>query len=416
AAHSSAARPGAARPSEPPAEPPAEVGATATARYRRPPRAPFMSCVPETSPCTRPRPARLVLATTGVVIGVLSAGLLLILGDSLEAGDPAALLVGSGAIAAGGSLLGAIAGLISHDRPGDFDRLRPTTLGLAYGLGDRPTLGESHPGSMRLQIAPTLWFSDGGGRVRLLGHVGGLVGSRRDIDPRPQLAADGFDVAIAERRLDIGLALDGAVALPYPVLAEARSAHLGRAELRWRPEVQIRRHAYTRDVGEELIERTMLLPLTVGARWHLSPRQRFTFYIGPRFDFIAHRGVGEDALRRGQPLIGALYGEAWYDIDVPLRTRDDRTRINGQLSLGYVHTRFDGLGLNVGPVIGFLGPAIVRWAMRFRPPGARAAVQAGLAASFGEGLAVTLELGVALPDLQASALRRARPRRTGGGS
>lgn len=357
-----------------------------------------------------------MLATTGVVIGVLSAGLLLILGDSLEAGDPAALLVGSGAIAAGGSLLGAIAGLISHDRPGDFDRLRPTTLGLAYGLGDRPTLGESHPGSMRLQIAPTLWFSDGGGRVRLLGHVGGLVGSRRDIDPRPQLAADGFDVAIAERRLDIGLALDGAVALPYPVLAEARSAHLGRAELRWRPEVQIRRHAYTRDVGEELIERTMLLPLTVGARWHLSPRQRFTFYIGPRFDFIAHRGVGEDALRRGQPLIGALYGEAWYDIDVPLRTRDDRTRINGQLSLGYVHTRFDGLGLNVGPVIGFLGPAIVRWAMRFRPPGARAAVQAGLAASFGEGLAVTLETGVALPDLQASALRRARPRRTGGGS
>ncbi len=403
----SAGAPARAAPSEPANAPNARAqhvpSATPPRRGDPAPRRGFTACNPGSEPCTRSRPARLLLALTGLALGGAGAALFLTLGDSVGAGDPAGLMIGAGMTAIGGATLGSIFALVDHDRPTDADRLRPATLSLGYGLGPRPALGERTPGALRLRVAPTYWIAPGA-RVRLLAHVGGLAGTQAHVDPRPQLSdADGaFPTALRERRLDIGVALDSAIALPYPTLAPERSARLGGAELRWKPEAQIRRHTYNPQTPEEeLLERVMLLPLTIGARWNVSSRQRFTVYAGPRFDFTSHRGSGsaQQTLRRGAPAAGPFYGEVWYELDVPFATRSGRTRVNGQLGLGYVHSRFDGRGLNLDAALGFLGPLHLRWAMRFRPPRARVAAQAGAGVILGNGAAVTLSLGVVLPDL-----------------
>jgi hypothetical protein len=116
-------------------------------------------------------------------------------------------------------------------------------------------------------------------------------------------------------------------------------------------------------------------------------------------------------------VVAPLYAEAWYDLDVPFTARprrDGRARragVTGLLSLGYVHSRFDGRGINFGPVIGFLGPLHVEWSLRVRPRGSKAAVQASLGAIVGNGLATMATVGAVLPDLRTPA-RASRRRST----
>lgn len=359
----------------------------------------FLRCVPETQPCVRPRPARLILGAVGLVLASAGTAYLLFVGDSLRSGDPGGLFIGGGTLAVGGALVGALVGLTGGDRRALDDRLRPSTIGLDYSTGAARRLDEQHPGSLLLRFAPNYFFRGGGGRIRLFGHVGGLAGRQVDVDPRPQFDApiagqEGtHPVVLRERRLSVGLGTELAVTLPYPILR--RSARLGGAELRWRPEVQFRRHSQDGIV----VERTMLLPLTIGVRWHLSPRQRFTVYAGPRFDFTATAPLGE-RLDRGPPNLGALYGEAWYDIDVPITDpARHRTAITGQVNLGYVHSRFDGRGINVFGAYGFVGAIHAGWQMRIRPRGSPVAAQLGVGGWIGNGLTGVVHAGVVLPDL-----------------
>lgn len=359
----------------------------------------FLRCVPGVEPCVRPRPARLILGAVGLVLASAGTAYLLFVGDSLRSGDPGGLFIGGGTLATAGALVGALVGLTGGDRRGLPDRLRPSTVGLDYSTGAARRLDEEHPGTLALRFAPNYFFPGGGGRLRLFGHVGGLAGREVDTDPRPQFDAaipgqtGTHPIALRERRLSVGLGTEVAVTLPYPLLR--RSARLGGAELRWRPEVQFRRHSQDGIV----IERTMLLPLTIGVRWHLSPRQRFTVYVGPRFDFTATAPLGE-RLGRGPANVGALYGEAWYDIDVPITDpAKHRTDVAGQVNLGYVHSRFDGRGLNVFGAYGFVGALHAGWQMRIRPRGSPVAAQLGVGGWIGNGFTGVVSAGVVLPDL-----------------
>lgn len=378
----------------------------------------WIACVNGAAPCVRSRPARALLLSLGMAGGALAAGLLFGLGDRLAPGDPATLLVGLSGLAGAGALAGMLAGRLGPDGPAAPDRLRPPTLSLAHAYSGPQILDETRPHSLTLRIAPNLFLPHGHGRARLFGHVGGWLNPARDVDPRPQLTEalpeqQGTAPRVLEQRhVSIGVGIDLAVNLPYPVLAPRRSAQLGAAELRYRPEVQIRRDRFAPDTPEStVLERTMLLPLTAGVRWHLSPRQRFTVYFGPRFDFVAFSDPasagGSDRLHRGGPQRGLLYGEAWYDIDVPLTARprrDDRVRslhATGQLTLGYVHSGFDGQGFDFGPVVGFLGPLHLAWSTRLRPVGSPVAAQLGAFARIGSGTTLGLELGVVAPDLHA---------------
>lgn len=369
-----------------------------------------MCCTPGSASCVRPGPARVLLLSLGAIAGAGAAGLLFALGDRLSNGDAATLLVGGGAVAGAGALLGILAARTLGDGPRLEDRVRRETFGLAMtGAGTR-VLGERSPPSMSLRVGPTLWL-DERSRVRLLGEVTGLLGAERHVDPRPQLAdaaASGSGTqpgTLARRHLGFALGLDFAVGLPYPILR--RSARLGQTELRYRPEVQFRRDWITMgDADTRIVEHTMLLPLLVGARWHVSPRQRFTLYVGPRFDIISYSSLDGRRLSRGKPNIAPIYGEAWYDIDVPLTEhprRDGATRrakTTGMLSVGYVHSRFGGRGFNFGPVIGFLGPIHAEWTVRVRPVGAKAAAQIGAGIVIGNGYAVTATVGAVLPSLR----------------
>lgn len=361
----------------------------------------------------RPRPARVLLLSLGVLAGAVSAGLLFVLGDRYAGGDPGTFLVGGGALAGVGAIVGAVAGWLGADRPGDPDRVRPETLGLEYAFGSPASLDETSSHRLSFVFAPTYRFPGDDGRIRLFGSLGGLLVKRKDVDPRPQndqpiAGQDGTAPIVRQQRqlaLDVGL--DMAVSLPYPVLPRHRSAFLGPAELRYKPEVRIRRDIFDGGTDDErILERTMFLPLTVGMRWHLSPRQRFTVYFGPRFDFIAYSDPGSKDLHRGDAVLGPLYGEAWFDLDVPFTLgprrdgRPHRARVNGMFSVGYVHSRFDGRGINFGPVIGFLGPINVAWHTRVRPVGWPVALQGTAGVWIGNGAGLFTRVGVVLPDLQ----------------
>lgn len=358
--------------------------------------------------------ARLLLFSVGAMAGATAAGILFGLGDRLAGGDPATLLVGTGGVAAVGAIIGSVFGRLGGDAPGDPDRVRPQTLGLHTTIGGTSVLDEVDPTTLSMTFAPTLQFPNEQGRLRLIGHVGGDLVSSADVDPRPQnqSSISGQEgtrpVSLREREFSTGAALDMAVALPYPVMKRRRSKFLGATELRARPEFQYRREVF--DPGqqdERVVERTMLLPLTVGIRWILSQRQRFTLYVGPRFDFLAFSRPGSDRMHRGGAQTGPIYGEAWYDIDFPftLRPRRDgkprRASVNSQLTGGYVHSRFDGHGLNFGPVIGFLGPAVLRWTTRVRPVGWPVALQGAVGARIGNGVSFIVRAGVVLPNIGA---------------
>ncbi|MEM9455158.1 MAG: hypothetical protein AAGF11_13335 [Myxococcota bacterium] len=375
----------------------------------------WAACAAHTDPCQRPRPARALLLGLGLLGGLTSAGLLFGLGDRLVQADPATLLVGLGGVAGAGAVLGAIAGRLGADGPALPDRLRPPTGALAYSYAGPQVLDEARPHTMALRVAPNLFLPHGHGRLRLFGHVGGWLNPAREVDPRPQNTTSLPDSegtapsVLRQRHTALGVGVDLAVALPYPVLSPRRSAHLGPAELRYRPQVEVRRDRFAPGTDRTtVLERTIVLPLTVGARWILSERQRVTFYAGPRFDFVAFSDPGSSELRRGGAQIGPLYGEAWYDIDVPLsRSSPRHVMATGQLTVGYIHGRFDGQGFNFGPVIGFLGPIHVGWSTRLRPVGAPLAVQLGAFARLGSGTSVGLELGLVAPDPTL----RPRPRR-----
>lgn len=386
-------------------------------RYR------WSRCAQDERPCIRPRPARVLLLSLGALAGGVAAGVLFALGDRIAPADPAVVLVGGGFVAGLGAVAGMVAGHLGGDGPAHPDRVRPTTAGLRYGLSPPAALDERSAHSMALQFAPTWTFADGASRVRLVGHVGGWLAPATDVDPRPQLSQsiDGqtgtAPVTLRQRRTSIGVGLDWAVRLPYPVLSPTRASFLGPSEVRWKPDVQIRREVF--DVGrptERIVERTMLLPLTVGMRWIVSPRQRFTFYVGPRLDYLSHSTPGSRALARGRAQLGPLYAEAWYDLDVPLTSRPRRdgqarrTEVNGQFTLGYTHSRFETAGFNVGPVVGFLGPIHAQWHTRIRPASSPVAIQATAAVSLGVEQTFTASVGISAPDLSQL---RARSKRGG---
>lgn len=370
-------------------------------------------CIPDDEMCTRSGPARLLLLSVGglaIAGGVTS---LFALGDSLGGDDPATLLLASGTVAFAGAIAGAIAGRLGADRGAVPDRVRTETMAVTLGWGGTSILDEHRPPFMLGHFAPTLRFSDGDSRLRVTGYVGGPLGRQTDTDPRPQVAVEASDRegtapwVRRQRGLWAGVGLDMAVALPYPVLSARRSRFLGRAELRWKPDFHYRRELMEPGAGgERMVERSMLLPLTVGMRWHLSPRQRFTFYLGPRFDVISIRGPGDEKIRRGKPELAPMYAEVWYDIDIPLNLwpradgRSRRAVVNSQLSFAYIHSRFDGLGINFRAVVGFLGPAYVRWHVRIRPKHAKIAAQATVGARLGGGFGLFGTLGLVLPDLQ----------------
>ena len=168
-----------------------------------------------------------------------------------------------------------------------------------------------------------------------------------------------------------------------------------RLELRWRPTLEVRRR--TLFPGQDNAQRTQhiaLMPANLGMRWHVSPRHRFTWFVGPRFDWIGFSEPGSTQLVGNQgPLWGTFYGEAFYQMDMPITRRETAWSVTGRLNLGYIHSNLDGVSFDTGAIIGFFGPVDVSYDFRFRRRGAPWAWQLTLGNRLGTGGGAYLQLG-----------------------
>ncbi|MCA9697867.1 MAG: hypothetical protein KC431_10115, partial [Myxococcales bacterium] len=300
--------------------------------------------------------------------------------------------------------------LLHGDGPKIPDRISVSTFSLGVGLGGSSTTDESSPYSLSGAFAPTLEFPHDRGRIRVLGSFGGDLGSSLDRDPRPQLqvadngAGGTFPVALQRTAWRMSTGIDLAVRLPYPLTAR-RPGFLGQLELRYKPLFFLTHERLRLGADEQLriSERVAMAPLNFGFRWHISPRQRFTFYLGPRWDMIGYGA--QKGVPVGKPALGPLYSEAWFDLDVSMRSleraraRGKRSAVVGQLTLGYVHSRFGASGMNFGSIVGFLGYMVAQYAIRIRPMGSPVAYQIEFGARIGDGLSPFVRLGVVLPSI-----------------
>ncbi|HLT35273.1 MAG TPA: hypothetical protein VK034_03285 [Enhygromyxa sp.] len=381
--------------STPAVPPPTLVPEQPSERPRR-----IRRCLPEVEPCYRTTSARLLLASSGVIAAAAAVAIIFEVGDRWRVGDPSVAIVGGGVIAISGAAVGGIAALLRGDGAAIPDRITPATIGLGFGYAGTNVAGESVASSMSASIAPTLTFPRDLGRLRVLGRFGGDLGDTVEVDPGSNPEGGPFSESIRRHtamRFDAGL--DLALRLPYPI--GARSPWLGQFELRYKPLFfGTREYLQVPDLDTRVSQRLALTPLNFGFRWHLSPRQRFTFYVGPRWDRIDY-GDTATGLGKGDFESAPMYGETWFDLDVPLQRtgRSRRAIAVGQVTLGYVHSRLGVEGINLGSVVGFLGHTVTQFAVRVRPRGSRVGYQLELGARVGAELSPYLRVGVVLPDI-----------------
>jgi hypothetical protein len=303
-------------------------------------------------------------------------------------------------------------GLLSgfDERPVD-DRASSPTLTLTLAPGTSSTLGEQGAWSLGGRIQP-----------RLLPHpalslepfldLSTNLNNTQEVDARPQAQReDGtFAPGLSHRGRSLEWGLDARLTLPSPrrptestAAGSLRSGPLRGGPLDLVFQHQARLIHRTRNPGEpdeQRLESLTLLPIVAGIEAHLSARQSFRVVAGPRWDRSALTDPGGTELRGAEPLDGAFYAEAWYEIDVPFRSRGTgRTQVSGRLSLGYVHDRSLGARMNGGASIGFFGPLQAAWDLRLRRRGAPVAAQVGLGAWIGEGGGAWLRLGLVTPSI-----------------
>ena len=356
-------------------------------------------------PCHRPGASRAWLAGMGGAAAGAGAWWFLVGGDSYQSGDPAGQAIGVGLVAVGGAALGSLTSRMSGGRESIIvDRPARPTARIRMGLGGADALDETRPLTWGVALDPTLQLTD---RIQLQPHLGYSppLFASTDVDPRPQLEQripDSDSTFVASRTLRNGLfsvGAEGALRIVRTAMKEANEAYRPRFELRVRPTLEVRTRALNRGQrDEQRLQHTALYPLNVGFRWHVTPRQRFTAFVGPRIDWTrisppGSRTLGPSGPSRGGP----MYAEAYYQIDTPLsRAQRRNLRATGRFNLGYIHSRLDGRSFDTGAIIGFFGPVDVSYDIRLRPRGSDVATQFTAGSWLGTGGGGYLQVGAVL--------------------
>ena len=119
----------------------------------------------------------------------------------------------------------------------------------------------------------------------------------------------------------------------------------------------MRRDRVRDSTGQEVVvEATQLLPATVGVRWILSPRQRFTLYAGPRLDFIAQELAGATGLHGRKRRTGSDSERA--RVAVRKRVKGSLTRIRRELPAMHAHL---SASLRTGTLCRYAPESPVSW-------------------------------------------------------
>lgn len=379
-------------------------------------------------PCTRSNIARIMLGGIGTVALAAGAGLLLALP---RAGEPGGWLAGTGAVAWGGAVVGAFFGLVTRE----WEPLQhgisaeEATFNLRLGVPSSVHLGERMPPTASLGWAPALRIPSTHSIIRIHARLGGLLGRSRSVQPTSIPENGGtaeFQTAQTSSHGHIALGLDWTRSVAYGTGRRKLAAHLGPVDLRFRPSYEFRREIRRpQGLDRRAVDRHMILPLTLGIRWHVSARQSFSASVGPRLDLTGYALADADGWTRHGPRAvewGRVYGDAWYEIDFPLtssrgpRAVARRFDAAGRLIVGYRHSTFDGLALNAGAVVGFTGPLYLGWATRWTrradPSAPRPGRQTGLQLAMGVWIAdeprFHVDLGLALPEIQPASSKRSR--------
>ena len=360
-------------------------------------------CVPGEEECWHPAAGRgLTAAVTGSVAvtgGVLFAKL----GDSMRIGDPLPQMIGVGAVGLIGSGLGALAALVSPRGEGavaDAPSRATLTLGLSPGGGT--TIDEQVPYGLSFSVDPNIDLHP---RVSLRPHFGVSfrLGRTTQVDPRPQFSEplagqdSTFPRVLETWRFRGSVGAEASVALPYPARV-VRPFASGPVEVRWRPTFEFRFREVASEGTTQVIQHLALYPLTVGLRMHASPRQRFTFYVGPRVDWQGSSDPGSTEVSPGSARPGRLFAEAWWQLDIPLTPQGGRAHhLAGRLNLGYIHSNLDGKGLDAGAIIGYFGPVELSFDLRIRKRGSKMAFQITAGAQVASGGGPFVKLGWVAP-------------------
>jgi len=328
----------------------------------------------------QPGKSRAALAAAGA--GGIAAGTawFFVLGDTLGAGDPASVLMAAGAIGTLGAGVGAAA--TNGNETGFDDRAALAPLSVSLGSGGTVYYDEAAPVPATLTLQPRFWLGD---RVRIT--LGGAahtdLGDTVERDWRPQgSSASALTARSSGLDLDSELRLYPAGDLPLDVAA--------------RPLIHHRREHYVYQSGfERTVQRTQIVPLALGIRWHLSGRQRFENFIGPRWDALSWstpRGTTAAPLQ-----LGPVFLDTRYTLDMPHRQPVLGWGATSRLDFGYVHSNFQGSGLNVSAVVGFMGPFYAGYDLRLRRSMDRWGAQLGIDATVGDGGGVALSIGAIPP-------------------
>jgi len=327
---------------------------------------------------------RKVLRSVGGAGVGLAAVWWMVLGDGWDSGDPASLVGGLGLVAASGAILGGgVVGAYPDESPLAFEAGTPT-LSLTGGLGGTSIQGEQDPYTLGLEVAPRVRLGDGGALLVLAGELSTDLGWALDLDPRPQ---GDFDTALQQRHRGLDLA------------PELRLDLRPELELRLRSEAAVRFDRYVYGDGDShRVRRSTVAPLMAGICWKVSPRQRFWFLLGPRWDHLAWRSDGQQEWDGAPMWLGPLQGEAAYEIHAPHpHWLPTRWTIHRRFRLSYDHTNFDGKGFNSGAAIGFFGPLEIRFDARAWRPGARWALQGAVVGTIADHGGVGVVVGVVPP-------------------
>lgn len=369
---------------------------------------PILRCAEGYQPCVRPHPARIGLAAAGAGAVAAGAALIYALGDRARVGDPSYLLFAGGLMTSLGALTGTLFSIPGREGPVIGQRARPL---FTFGLEPAGTAGPSDtvPPILVLRAEPRLQLDRAGTTLGLDLALGVQTARETRWDHRWSLPlaslADTRMPSSKETRIDLSPRL--AVPLPYPLVAGPKAALTGRVELLWAPAIRLRRHdLLDPDGASRVLERTALMPLNLGIRWHLSPRQHFELVVGPRWD-LQRLNAGDEELALGRGQANNFYGQVWYVVDIPFAPPGPGALVlAGRLELGYEQWKGDGRSLNMGTVVGYLGPIHLRWTLRLRTPSSPLAAFLRVAGIISDGGGVGFEFGLAHDPLIAPAARR----------
>jgi hypothetical protein len=359
---------------------------------------PIAACTEGYEPCVRPHPARIALASAGLGSFAAGAFLTFIVGDRAYTGDPNYLLVGGGIATLLGALAGQLFSITGNEWAVDGG-VGPPLFAIGMTPAGWAVDGEQVPPIPMVRVSPALQLDRAGSTLRLDVLVGVQAGQEQRTTT---FLGEAETVGSHEVRLDIGPEL--AVALPYPLVQAPSAPRTGGVELRYAPRLRARRYDLV-DFADshQVTERLTLLPLNLGIRWHLSPRQRFELLVGPRWDFQTLSRDGEEVLPLGKGQANNFYGEIWYRIDVPLSRSDTGPlQVTGELALGYEQWKGDHQAIGLNSIVGYLGPLHVDWTVHLRQPGNPVAAHFKAGAILASGGGAWFELGLSRTPLSAT--------------